>query len=554
VANLIVLQGPQKGRSFQTGSGVVLLGRDSDEIALTDQTVSRRHCELRPDNGTWILRDLQSANGSYVNGVRVHQQVRLKHGDQIKLGSTLMVYSGDESVAKLSGPRTRGLIDMDVGPNMLDSSIQVRVPSSEDSVIIAAPETAQAVHAWRVMYQMAEAVGAIPSPEQLLERMMDIVFEQVDVDRGFVLLRDEETKEMIPQVVRYRKRTQEEPPERISTSRRIINLAVQNREGVLCTNAATDERFARDKGGGSIHDYGLRSVICAPVAARDDVLGVIHVDCSISNHTYTEHQLRLITAIGAMSGLAIENARLVQERMQTERLTATGETVAYLSHSIKNILQGLRSGADIVEMGLSRKNLSTISDGWPIVLRNLDRIYNLTMNMLAFSKEREPRHENQQLNAILADAVELVQAKADAAGVALFTEFEDPFPAIPLDTDGIQQVALNLLLNALDAARKPDGVVTLRTSYDAKEGVAIFSVADDGPGIPPDEIKHVFEAFHSTKGQGGTGLGLAVARKIITEHRGTIEVESSDDGTTMIVKLPAVHVEIALEETHGPAR
>ena len=142
MANLIVLQGPDRGRTFQTGAETVLLGRDSDEITLTDQTVSRRHCELRPDNGAWILRDMQSANGTYVNGVRVHQQVRLKHGDQIKLGATLMVYSGDESVAKLSGPRTRGLIDLDVAPNLLDSSIQVRVPSSEDSVIIDSPQGA----------------------------------------------------------------------------------------------------------------------------------------------------------------------------------------------------------------------------------------------------------------------------------------------------------------------------------------------------------------------------------------------------------------------------
>ena len=554
MANLIVLQGPDRGRTFETQSGPVLLGRDSDDIPISDQTVSRRHCELHPDNGTWILRDLQSANGTYVNGVRVHHQIRLKHGDQIKLGSTLLVYSGDESVAKLSGrDRTRGLIDMDVAPSMLDSSIQARVPSSEDSVIIAAPETSQAVHAWRVMYQMTEAVGAIPSPEQLLERMMDIIFEQVDVDRGFVLTRDEETREMMPQVVRYRHHKEGEP-ERITTSRRIINHVVGHREGVLCANAATDERFARDKGSGSIHDYGLRSVICAPVAAREDVLGVIHVDCSMSSHTYTEHQLRLITAIGAMSGLAIENARLVQSRVQTERLAATGETVAYLSHSIKNILQGLRSGADVVEMGLSRNNVSTNRDGWPIVERNLDRIYNLTMNMLAFSKDREPRLEHQQLNNVLQEMMSLAQLRADAEGVMLLSEFEDPFPAIPMDAEGIQQAALNLISNAIEAAPKRDGVVTVRTVYDAPNGLAIFTVADNGPGIPEDQIDRVFEPFHSSKGQGGTGLGLAVARKLIDEHQGTIEVQSSPEGTTMAVKLPAVHIQIASAETQGPSQ
>ena len=553
MATLIVLQGPDRGRTFRTGSEPVLLGRDCEEIPLTDNTISRRHCELRPENGTWVLKDLHSANGTHVNGVRVYKPTRLKHGDQIKIGSTLLVYSGEQTIEKISGRhRTQGLVDLDVAATVLDLSILARVPSSEDSVIIAAPETAQAVHAWRVMYQMAEAVGAIPTPDELLERMMDIVFEQVEVDRGFVLMRDEESQELIPYVVRYRHK-QDTTPERITTSRRIINHVVAHREGVLCTNAATDERFADAKASGSIHDYGLRSVICAPITAREELLGIIHIDCSTGTHTYSEDQLRLITSIGAMSGLAIENARLVQSRMQTERLAAIGETVASLSHSIKNILQGLRSGADIVEMGLARRKLETIGDGWPIVQRNLDRIFNLTMNMLAYSKEREPRLEPVQLNKIVADAVEHVQAQADARGVVLLSELDEPFPAVPMDGDGMQQVALNLLMNALDAAPSPDGFVTARTSYDAPNGMAIFTVADNGPGIPEDQIDRVFEPFHSTKGHAGTGLGLPVAKKIVEEHRGTIEVESTPEGTTMIVKLPAVHVELASEETHGPA-
>ena len=99
-----------------------------------------------------------------------------------------------------------------------------------------------------------------------------------------------------------------------------------------------------------------------------------------------------------------------------------------------------------------------------------------------------------------------------------------------------------------------DGFVTARTSYDAPNGMAVFTVVDNGPGIPEDQIDRVFEPFHSTKGHAGTGLGLPVAKKIVEEHRGTIKVESTPEGTTMIVQLPAVHVELASEETHGPVR
>ena len=93
VATLHVLQGPDKGRTLRTSDDIVLIGRGSDQIPLTDQTVSRRHAELRVENGAWVLSDLNSANGTYLNGVRINRPTRLKHGDQIRLGGTLVVFT-----------------------------------------------------------------------------------------------------------------------------------------------------------------------------------------------------------------------------------------------------------------------------------------------------------------------------------------------------------------------------------------------------------------------------------------------------------------------------
>src|SRR5574339_119532 len=99
--------------------------------------------------------------------------------------------------------------------------------------------------------------------------------------------------------------------------------------------------------------------------------------------------------------------------MRTERLAATGETVAALSHYIKNILQGMSGGSDIIEMGLSKQALPTVDQGWQIFQRNLDKIYSLTMNMLAFAKQRTPRRGPVQLNSVVADVLKLVQRRAD---------------------------------------------------------------------------------------------------------------------------------------------
>ena len=97
----------------------------------------------------------------------------------------------------------------------------------------------------------------------------------------------------------------------------------------------------------------------------------------------------------------------MQSHLQRERLAAAGETVAYLSHYIKNILQGMRSGADIVERGLEKRDLAATAQGWHIVERNLDRSYHLMLNMLAFSKQREPRFEALQVNRIVEEVVAL---------------------------------------------------------------------------------------------------------------------------------------------------
>lgn len=551
MATLHVLQGPDKGRTFRTSNEPAVFGRESEQVPLTDRTVSRHHAQIQPDNGTWTLIDLDSANGTYVNGVRVRAPVRLKHGDQIKLGSTLIVYAGDQSMEKLSGANIpRDMIDLDAASPSFDSAILSSV-SPEDSVIIAQPELAEAARAWKVMSEITAAIGAIIDPEQLLERVMDVILEEMPIDRGFILMYDKKGEELLPQVVRYRRGVRAKK-QKITTSRRIIQHVLDYRAAVLCTNAMDDQRFSKDAGQDSIHDFGLHSVICAPIMVKDLLLGVIHVDSAAATHTYTQEQLRLMSAIGQMTGMAIQNARLVQQQMQMARLAATGETVAYLSHHIKNVLQGIQSGGDLVNLGIKGQKLDTVRQGWEIVERNLERILRLSTNMLTFSKTREPRLVQSYLNRIVEETVQLAQKRADEKSVVLLCDFEENIPPMPLDGEGITQAALNIISNAIDAVAPKTGVVNVSTLFNAEEGIADIVVADNGPGIEHDKIEEIFEPFKSGKGQGGTGLGLAVARKIIREHHGRIVVESRPgEGTTFRIRLPVQELSRASEETYS---
>src|SRR5262249_27221495 len=158
---------------------------------------------------------------------------------------------------------------------------------------------------------------------------------------------------------------------------------------------------------------------CVPMRTAERTLGVIHIDSSLVDFTYTESHLRLMTAVAQHAALALQSADLIASTMKTERLAAMGETVAALSHSIKNILQGLRGGADAVELAINRGDLKLAREGWPILSRNLDRIFSLTLNMLAWSKERSLDLEMASLSSVVREAVDLVLSACERRKIAL---------------------------------------------------------------------------------------------------------------------------------------
>jgi len=327
---------------------------------------------------------------------------------------------------------------------------------------------------------------------------------------------------------------------KITISRTIVNEVMQKQEAIICTNATRDPRFSK---GESVHDFGIHSALCVPVTVRNQQFGVIYIDTMVSNNTYTSDQLRLLNAIGAQTAMALEHARLYSAGIKAERLAAAGETVAYLSHGIKNILQSLQSAADLVEIGLNRNKIDTAKKGWTILHRNMTRIQNLVLNMLAFSKVREPNRSMTQVNSILSEAVELLQTQADDKKIALVADLDDRMPAVPVDADGIQQVILNLLLNALGAVEEKRGIITIKAIFEELDSEVVITVSDNGSGIEAEQIERIWTPFESNKGHGGTGIGLAVVKKIMEEHKGCVTVDSEiDKGTTFTLIFPTVDV------------
>ena len=546
VAALFVIQGRNKGARFDLAGQplAVTIGRESGNfIQLEDHEVSRRHAEIRRVGETLVLGDLKSSNGTFVNDRKV-ERAELASGDRIRIGRTVLVYARDHD-----DEQAIGLVDVVGGEAGADGSRIIRTMREEDSIALAAPEDGQSRWLARarsnvqVMYRTSLAVSHTLDIDELLGRVLQLVFEWVEADRGCIMLLNPETKELKTKARRDRR---EGDTGSMVISRTILDYVLSNREGVLTSDAQDDDRFAS---GNSVVRTGVREAICVPLQGRYDIVGVIYVDTTTPlaeavesrRQRFGDDHLKLMIAIAHQAALAVEDTTYYSAMVQAERLAAIGQTIATLSHHIKNILQGIRGGSYLVDMGLEGDDLAMVRKGWDIVSRNQNKISSLVMDMLSFGKEREPDPVPSDLAAVIAEIVETVHQRAEELGVTIHWQPPAGMPALLFDPEGISRAVLNVVTNALDAVEgRPAPTISIEAGIDRAAGMARIVVTDNGAGMSPETLGQIFNVFVSTKGAQGTGLGLAVSRKILREHGGDIRATSRPAaGSTFEMEFPA---------------
>jgi signal transduction histidine kinase len=552
VPRLLVIKGADEGKQFELTSERVGVGRDtSNAIRLHDTEVSRRHAEFESANNGYLLRDVGSANGTFVNNERI-EEVLLNTGDHIQIGQTTLVYSTGRGEARKDASDLAERISLITRQDLeLSSAIIKTIGEGEGSRILAHPDRARsqwlktALANLTIMYEASQAVSHILDINQLLDRILELIFRSIEADRGCIMLRHPDTDAFEPHALRWRQGGA--PDEKLAVSRTIMDHVLREKQGVLVSDATQDERFNT---GQSIVRFGIREVICVPMKGRHETLGVLYLDTNSTARDvvarnsatgkFTEDHLALAIAIAHQAALAVEETRYHEAMVQAERLAAIGQTIAALSHHIKNILQGLRSGSDILRMGLGEKSDDLVQRGWKIVEKSQGKIYDLVMDMLSYSKEREPLVEPTDLNALVEEVVELMEGRAKELGAKLEMNCEEQLPPVQVDPEGLHRALLNIVSNALDAVEdRKNPRVVVGTRLAREPGWVRLLVRDNGTGIPPEKLADIFKPFVSTKGARGTGLGLAVSRKILREHGGDIVVESEQGkGSLFTLRLP----------------
>ncbi len=236
-----------------------------------------------------------------------------------------------------------------------------------------------------------------------------------------------------------------------------------------------------------------------------------------------------------------EIKQLESEKLEAERLAAVGQTVAGLAHGAKNLVTSLKGGEYMLNSGMKSGNIERIQEGLEMLSRNTERISTFIQEFLSFSKGREIHAELCDPSKIAEEVVDMYSARAKELGIELLFEPKGKVEKASIDFEGMHECLTNLVGNAIDACRTSEDnkECHVRLRVYEETGMVIFEVTDDGCGMDYEVKKKVFTSFFTTKGLGGTGLGLLTTKKIVQEHGGRIDMESEiGKGTTLRIKLP----------------
>lgn len=531
MSSLFVIKGRDQGRKFELSQESLRIGRDSENlIVINDPEASREHAEVRAlGDNEFEICDLDSSNGTFVNDEKVDLQV-LKNGDRLKIGKTVLIYTVSNHAKKVQRADLVRIVQTPLPEATSKIVSSIEADGSVDKLSESKPEEL-ANNSLNLVYRTALAVSQTLDIDQLIDKLMQMIFEAIEPDRGCILLYDSESEQMLPRITRSR--SGKESSDKMEISRSIVDYVVDNRQGILTSDAMNDNRWDSQA---SIVNMGVCEAICVPMQGRYGTQGVIYVDTRTppgkvaelkTRSKFTDTHLKLMIAIGHQAALAVEDTNFYSAMIQSERMAAMGQTIAMLSHHIKNILQGINGGSYLVKSGIASEELEVVQTGWQIVEKNQSKISQLVMDMLSFSKDREPDFEKANIVHTLADVIEIVTHRAQESGVEIKWNPSTELPDCYFDPEAIHRAVLNVVSNAIDALENVEqGVVGIEVAINQSNQQVEIWVTDNAEGIQPENLKKIFGVFESGKGQRGTGLGLPVSKKIMKEHGGDILVES----------------------------
>ena len=336
MASLKVLQGGEPGRQYELEGERWVLGRSPEcDVVLDVAAISRRHIILNEETSGFFVQDLGSRNGTYINGQRVVDRAPIRHGDQMLICDVLFEFSNPPSdLLGGAAPESSSLLGALIGGK--DSSEE-----DDTSTIMATVDVSRGGKAsWQLsakpeaqlkaLIEISNNLGSTLSVKEILPKLLDSLFNIfVQADRGFIIMRPRPDAPLVPVASKARRPGDED---NMRISRTIVEQAVEGKQAILSADAATDERFNMAQ---SIADFQIRSLICAPLIAKDgESLGVIQIDTRNQLSRFSDQDLQVLVGVANQASIAMDNARLHEDAVKQRALQRDLEVANQMQHAL----------------------------------------------------------------------------------------------------------------------------------------------------------------------------------------------------------------------------
>jgi signal transduction histidine kinase len=312
--------------------------------------------------------------------------------------------------------------------------------------------------------------------------------------------------------------------------------AIHHHRGPLLTEQLI--RDQQDKSSSRDLVDALRRVsadVLLPFVSGDKVLGFLALRDDRVAEPYSTEEIALLMNISEAAVIVLENSQLAMRLRERDRLAAIGEMAAGLAHEIRNPLGAIKGAAEYLEPA---KQAGEDAEFVKVIIEETNRLNSVVSQFLDYARPFRATLLATDLNEVVRRTAKLIEARQAADPAAIELDLEPDLPEAEVDAEQIKQVILNLVLNGVEASAGRGHPVRISTRYLAERDRIEIAVRDRGTGIPREALDHIFIPFFTTKPH-GTGLGLAVCQRIVTNHGGEIRVVSEvGEGTEFTVRLP----------------
>ncbi|WGD50328.1 AAA family ATPase [Bradyrhizobium sp. CB1650] len=380
--------------------------------------------------------------------------------------------------------------------------------------------------------KLSQAISGEIVLEKLIDTLMRTAVEHAGAERGLLILARDDEYRTVAEATAGSDTVAVGPRQTSVTAvdlpESVLHYASRTKESVLLHDASSEKQFLADE---YIRRHQARSILCLPLLKETKLVGVLYLENNLAPHVFTPDRIVILKLLASQAAISLENVRLYDDlqevRMElahANRVATMGQLSASIAHEINQPLGAAVTYADAALrwLGANPPNLEEAREALGLILESGVRAAEVVSRIRALAKKAPPQKASLKINEVILEVIALTSREMEKNGISAHTQLAESLPLIQGDRVQLQQVLLNLLINAIEAmSGMSEGPRELLIGTARSDVGVVVSVRDSGPGLMPESVERMFESFYTTK-PGGLGMGLSICRSIIEAHGGRL--------------------------------